>query len=623
MRSWLFILFVLGLAVTTDSSRADRTLPDYRYFRALSIDLVGRPPTRAELAAFEQPGFDLEHWLDVRMHGPTYVERLRRIYLDLLRLEIPDAVQWKPPATQLHWTTIVDEHGTGMALYYRPTQRRLRPEIDAQVCFTEAEAGIKIGGDSRAVGTPKPIPQALLDARTVIVKPWWLYADYRAADPQDRAAADWVGRFGYDLQLAIFVEPDGKKTPMTGVRVCREEAQPASTGHIHASRRVVKKSDPLLPGRLTRLPEDTPFATANAGHPVTCGTYTALQSSVDCGCGVGLERCMPTGPAGFVMPTDAPLGIAQPFQKTPRPAALWMRTWWTEEATRFIDDVVDNDRDMRELLTSRGTIINGPLAQFYRFFANAGCCGQASELGYSEAEPLFDPAAVPASLLPVDAATWTPIPDRGPHAAGLMTMPVFLLKYGSRRQRAHVIYNAFMCKELVAEHVKLVASTEPDLTKRSGCAACHQRLEPMAAYFSRIQESDWTYLPPSKFPISSIACAAEPAKMSRACKTYYDPAFTDVHHSVLRGAYAAPKHVDAGPQQFALDVTSSPEFAPCVVKNIAQSLLGRPLGGADETWKQTLAQLFVANGYRLAPLVRSILTSPAYHDVDDRKPVSR
>src|SRR5262245_8208252 len=67
-----------------------RALPDYRSFRALSIDLVGRPPSRAEIAAFEQPGFDLDAWLDARLTGPLYAERIRRIYTDLLRLELTE-----------------------------------------------------------------------------------------------------------------------------------------------------------------------------------------------------------------------------------------------------------------------------------------------------------------------------------------------------------------------------------------------------------------------------------------------------------------------------------------------------------------------------------------------------
>src|SRR4029453_1417299 len=183
-----------------------------------------------------------------------------------------------------------------------------------------------------------------------------------------------------------------------------------------------------------------------------------------------------------------------------------------------------------------------------------------------------------------DTTTWVTIADRGAHAAGIMTMPIFLLKYGTRRQRAHAVYSAFLCKDFGPTNVKLQPSQEPDLTKRPGCAACHPRLEPMAAYFTRIQESNWTYLPPALFPISLDRCKQDPKHMHSGCKIYYDPAFTDLTRTSLRGAYASPQHAEAGPQGLAAEITSSPEFAPCVVHNVGEALLGRPLTADDDAW---------------------------------------
>lgn len=276
---------------------------------------------------------------------------------------------------------------------------------------------------------------------------------------------------------------------------------------------------------------------------------------------------------------------------------------------------------MRTLLTDPGTVINGPLAHFYRFLAGQTCCGNGTELGYTDAEPLFDPKQIPSTILAQDANVWTRIENRGPHAAGIMTMPIFLLKYGSRRQRAHAIYNAFSCKEFVAENAKLEPSTEPNLMKRPGCSTCHTKLEPMSAYFARITESDWTFLPPAKFPISHARCAsADAAKLGGACKTYYDPAFADASHSSLRGSYGSPQNADAGPSGLALEVTSSPEFGPCVVRNVAQSLLGRRLAPEDDSWKAQLASDFVADGYRMRGLVRAIVTSDRYRAGNDTRP---
>ena len=170
------------------------------------------------------------------------------------------------------------------------------------------------------------------------------------------------------------------------------------------------------------------------------------------------------------------------------------------------------------------------------------------------------------------------------------------------------MYSAFLCKDFVADRVKLAPSTEPDLTKRPGCSSCHQTLEPMAAYFTRIAESDWTYLPASKLPAAQGACKGG------GCKALYDPAFL-----MLRGAYAAPAHAEAGPAGLAQELISSPELAPCVVQQVAQSLLGRQLAPEDDPWKAQLAKLFVDGGFRMRTLVRAIVTSPLYRAGNDRR----
>jgi len=604
-------LSVVAVAVLATDSQAQRPLGDYRYFRALSIDLVGRPPTRDELAELERPNFDLDGWIDSHLTGPAYAERLRRIYMDLLRLEVGPSFQFVPNALMLRRHEIVGPDGAKLYVYWRRGQRRIPAAIDGDFCLTADETGQQYPVNAAPTGTAKPVDKAILDARTVVVKPWWLYADYRATTPGDHAGLDWAKRFpGFAPVPALLVEPDGK-TPTTEVRVCREEAQTAETGTIYTSGRAgAKKGDPLPGGRLTQPPGDSGFARAQRGRAVSCLAGTGFQSSVDCGCGIGLERCLPSSgfqnePPAFVLPTHTPLGLDAPFEATPQPGAAWARLWWGEEARHFLDRIFVEDRDFREVLTSRATTVNGPLAQFYRFMASATCCGQGQELGYTEPEPLVEPSAIPAALVPEDTATWLPVADRGPHASGLMTMPIFLTKYGSRRARAHVAYSAFLCKDFVADTVKLEPSTEPDLTKRPGCATCHTKLEPMAAYFTRIQESDWTYLPATQLPLAQRCTGG-------ACKNYYDPAFNS-----LRGAYAAPSHAEVGPAGLANDIVSAPEFAPCVVQNIAQSLLGRPLAAEDDPWKTQLVKTFVDGGYRMRPLVRAIVTSPRYRAGND------
>jgi hypothetical protein len=573
-------------ALLAGTSDADHSLADYRYFRALSLDLAGRPPSASELAAFEKPDFDLSAWIETHLSGARYAERLRRIYMDALRLDLGPSFQFAPAPLMLRRETVLGPDGAPIYVYFRRGQRRVDPLTDGDFCLTRDDTGLEFPPNTVSIGFPHPVAQDALDAKTVVVKPWWLYADFRTALPGDHAAPDWGKRFpGFQPAPALLVEPDGV-TKTTAVRVCKEEAQTAETGVVYVSGRpAIRKGAPPPHGRLTQPPADSAFARASKGRAVSCLTAAGFASSVQCGCGVGLERCVAgagpqSEPPAFVMPTHTPLGAGLPFEATPQPAGAWEKLWWSEEAKHFLDRIFSEDRDFREVLLAHSTVVNGPLAQFYRYLAGSTCCGPSIGGGMVEPEQLVDPASVPEALVPEDTATWLPIGDRGPHASGLLTMPIFLTKYGSRRARAHVLYSAFLCKDFVADSVKLAPSNEPDLAKRPGCSACHQTLEPMAAYFGHITESDWTWLPSS--PLASA-------------------------------------HAELGPAGLANEIVRSPEFAPCVVENVAQSLLGRPLAPEDDAWKTQLVKTFVDGGYRVRALVRAIVSSPRYRAGNDAR----
>jgi len=91
--------------------RASRTLDDYRHFRALAVDLLGRAPRRGELAAFERSDFQWDAWIDRLLAGPGYVDRLVRVYMDLLRLEVGPAFTYAPAAVTLRRQLIKGPHG--------------------------------------------------------------------------------------------------------------------------------------------------------------------------------------------------------------------------------------------------------------------------------------------------------------------------------------------------------------------------------------------------------------------------------------------------------------------------------------------------------------------------------
>ena len=616
-----------------------KTFDEYRYFRALSVDLLGRPPTQKELTAFARSDFDLDRWLDERLKEPGFTERLVRVYQDLLRLEVGPAVNFAPPLTTLHRQLILGPDGKPLYLYYRHNQRRARPETDGEFCLTAAESGIQVLQNNQVRGTATPVPSAILDAHTTLVRPWWLYHDYRDFTPTQLYRKSWPSPDPlYQPVEELLLDPD--KQPAIDIRVCKEEAQTEEQGHIFVTGR--KPPPPPLPvapgsppppppvpplGRVRPLPLDDGYAKAHPDEPISCHSALSLTMSIDCGCGPGMEFCTPgidggNDPRAFAFPNRTPLGLDQPIDNVPQTVSAWHKLWWAQEAVHLLAYVFDGDRDFRELLTGRYSLVNGPLVQFYRSIAPASCCGREKAFGMTqETEPLFDFKALP-NLLPSDVGTWKVVTDRGSHAAGLLTTPAFLMKFASRRARAAVLYNAFLCKSFAAGNQPLVPSAEPNLMIRPGCSTCHATLEPLAAYFSRVQETQWTYLPDWQFPLRNFQCKRSPAgKLPGFCEAFYDPAFSDATAGLLRGAYASIEHAAAGPIGAGSAVASAPEFAQCAVERVAASFLGRPLNTDDETMVKALTTEFVNQGFRMRPLVRAIVKSPLYQRANNMRSV--
>ena len=620
------VLLAPLLALDADSApppRAARTVDDYRHFRTAAIDLLGRMPTRQEIAAFERPDFDFDAWIDAHTTGPAYVERLTRIYMDVLRLE-PN-LNFTNATSQLYRHEVLGPDGKSLWIYYRENQRRERPETDGEFCLSPDETGVVIRARQPDEGTPRRVTKKLLDEYTVLVEPWWLYRDYRAPKPQQLFGTDaWKDPDPeYEPVEGLLADPDGKR--VTAVRVCREEAQTRDVGHVYASGRVkAPPKDAKLPGGRVRPPPlDRPYATQHQGQEVACDTKTALDYAPDCGCGVGLDRCIPgdsnSGGNAFYFPNHVPLGSAYPLDDARQPQQRWFPYWWSREAVRFLDDLFAEDRDFREILTGKQTFVNGPLAQFYRTIQRGHCCGPEASFGMlEESAPLFDPRNVPADLEPQDVSTWKAVPDRGPHAAGILTMPMFLEKYASARARGAALYNDFLCKSFIAHDQQLTPSTEPNLMVRPGCKTCHATLEPLAAYFARVEPANFVFLPQERFPVRSTRCRLDAkGRLRGACNALYDAAFSDAKGATLRSAYGSPEHADETPVGAARDIVAAPEFAQCAVQRVTSSFLGRPTTPDDEALLTSLTSTFVRSGYRMRALVRAVMRSDAYRKSND------
>ncbi len=603
-------------AVSPDRSRVGAaTVDDYRFFRALSIDLAGRMPTRDEIAAFGRAGFDVGAYVEDALRGPAYVERMVRVYMDALRLDVSPLVFVPSPPSTLYSETVKDDAGRLVRVFYRRGQRRARELVDGDFCLSPAESGI-------VSNKPRPSPESLprvsraaLDAATVIVRPWWLYRDYRAPRPSERIHHEWKPNpTSFDPIGDIAFEPDGK-TELSEVRVCREEAQTAERGTLFAPPRADAKKPPPLPaGRETPFPFEDEYARKHRGEPIACTTQLALAASADCGCGQGLERCVPTGYDYNVVFNVAPrelVGLAGAVATGGHTTSQYWHRFWREEVTRLMSRVFSDDRDVRELVTGRYTYVNGPLSQFYRFVEPGNCCGheRTTALGMrEETDPLVRPDRLP--LLPVnDADTWTLVVDRGPHAAGILTTSAFLQKFASRRARAAAAYQGLLCKTFVADTSQAPPSRDPNLMARPGCASCHTTLEPLSAYFTKVKEGSTTVL---SLPTENPECHLRGGKPYAYCPEFYDRDFSDEKTALLKGAYASREHAEGGPEALGAELARSPEYASCAVELTLSSFLGRALTPDDAPLRARLTSRLVESGYRMRAMVRALVLDPAY-----------
>ncbi|MGZ3419282.1 MAG: DUF1549 domain-containing protein [Polyangiales bacterium] len=611
-RSFALVAALATIAASPRAEGSTKKLVEYRHFRALSIDLLGRMPTREEIAAFEADNFDMDAWIDRHLEGPRYSERLTRLWLDVLRLELSPSALVQPIGMRLVRSKLQAPDGKPLYVYFRGRQRRPRDATDGEFCMTKDETGVDVLENGGQYGTPKSIAQNVLDANTVVVKPWWLWHDYRSAAPTEHLGTTWKDVDpGWSPTKDMLRDANGQ--PAVTIRVCKEEAQTAVTGHVGFANRA---KGPLPAGRIRPFPQEDAWAKVHVGEAIACNTGTASTVANECGCGVGLERCLP--PEGIDTPYRVDLGVDEPVDVRIQLADRWMALWFSQEASQYIHRIFRDDTDVREMLTGKWTVVNGPLAQLYGADAEprVGAFGQYGIM--EDGEPLFDASSTPKELLPHDVSRWERVASRGPHAAGLLTMPVFLLKYASRRARAAATYSGFLCRQFVAADVTLTASTEPDLAKRPGCSSCHASLEPLAAYFTRTSELGWRWLPESVLPLENSKCGLQPGGiLPQFCRVEYDPAFSTTAHGVLRGAHASFDHANAGPAGLAAAVVDDPGFASCVVERVASGFLGRPVANGDAALLAELRATFVKEGFRARPLVRALVRSKAYGEAND------
>ncbi len=301
------------------------------------------------------------------------------------------------------------------------------------------------------------------------------------------------------------------------------------------------------------LPDGDP----NAGVH-SCDDTFAIGKAKSCGCGPNLDYCINTA------------------------VDLSVKASLREQVMRLVDDLSDGSHPYSELLTTKRSWVNGPIAHYFRYLAprkqitstvnaHVAADGPIPELGY------------------MDASTWVEVERQAPHA-GVLTLPAFLLRFQTYRGRANRYRIAFEGQYFQPPSPKDTGCEKDtdDLTRHCVCRNCHMTLEPMAAYFGQFTEAGslaLTDMDPSY--ASRAACLkSAPFQSSAWCDRFYslvpdavDPDITSFRLKPLRYADVdhplIQPHHDGGPLALAEDDIQSGLFHEVATRQMFAFLMKR------------------------------------------------
>jgi hypothetical protein len=299
-----------------------------------------------------------------------------------------------------------------------------------------------------------------------------------------------------------------------------------------------------------------------------------------------------------------------------------IQRYLAEDVERRIAANVLDDRPYEELLTGRRAFVNGPLVFFWR---------EQREL-FSQV-PLV-PAALDPDHLPDleygDADTWVEIELPEAHA-GVLTSPVYLLRFQTNRARASRFHDGFLCQPFQPPPGGLPVGDEasqrqPDVQLRDGCQYCHALLEPAAAHWGRWGQQGGGYLDPVGYPVYRPECA-DCARGFQACTSdcslhYVTRALSPEeapYLGMLRAyRFLRPEHasyVDEGPARLVRTALADDRLPSCTVRRTVQWLMGRDPEEREEAWAQDIVLRFVGTDFSYREVVLAVVTSDAYRRV--------
>jgi hypothetical protein len=318
----------------------------------------------------------------------------------------------------------------------------------------------------------------------------------------------------------------------------------------------------------------------------------------DCGCGPNMIWCAPGFKEGE------------------------LRRSFADSFERVIRRAIGNDASYLELFESRQMDLNGPLTHFFRHLART-------------ARTPFNPLPLDLETLPdldpADSESWVTM-ELPPAHAGLLTHPVFLLRFQTNRARASRFYEAFLCSPFQPPPGGLPASDdnsawEPDLQKRTGCKYCHSLLEPAASHWGRWNEQGGGFFHQRRYPATNdecYECATTSLSCSRFCRDNYltralDPSEEPYLGMLKAYAFRREEHlinVEQGPKLLARTSVASHRLPRCVAQKTAEWLLGRDMNQpGDMEWVEDISRQFVRDGFSYRGLVKSVVRSDRYRRV--------
>jgi len=329
---------------------------------------------------------------------------------------------------------------------------------------------------------------------------------------------------------------------------------------------------------------------------VQCSTSSGLADP-GCGCGPDLRWCRYSSVYKKINQ-----GFARAFEKR-------------------IAAVIRDGLPYYALFEDRRMWINGPMSHFLRYQIKV----PRIQRFYPRSIPLEDIPELP--YYSEDEWVEIELPD---YHDGVLTDPLFLLRFQTNRSRANRFYNGFLCKPFEAPEggIALAADLNPDLQERAGCEFCHGQLEPAASHWGRWGEIGADYLNPVDFPKirdDCEICALSGQTCSDECRRYYlvnatapeeEPYLGQLMSYVFRET-EHEKNVESGPRYLAMKGLASPDnqLPRCAATRSLKSLLGRDLGVQDIDWVESLAVDFAMSGYSYRELVKAIVMSPVYRRV--------